>query len=316
MPKGQPTRTRRSKVEVQEDFEKLAEQEAAAKQERSSKDEHIAQLKARELREAVASVTVESMAQHVSALNVDLSRALSDMSSKLMSEVQRLEQVRAAIALESAELQRVHQIDTAATALDHLVEEYQRQKDRLEAESAAQRAAWAEERQAFAKEQRDAEDALKRDRQREREDFEYKKALERKKAQDQYDEAARLREKHDQERQEQLEKNWNERETALKLREDELTRYKAEVEQFGTRLKEERDRSAADASAATKQAFELQLQLAKKDVEAEKAIDRRRYPTGKKVSEKQLREINIERHEFQGDWNYTICPQLTRPKPN
>jgi hypothetical protein len=41
------------------------------------------------------------------------------------------------------------------------------------------------------------------------------------------------------------------------------------------------------------------------------ALDRRRYPTGKKVTPKQLRELNIERHSFQGDWNYTL-----RPRPN
>jgi hypothetical protein len=41
------------------------------------------------------------------------------------------------------------------------------------------------------------------------------------------------------------------------------------------------------------------------------ALDRRRYPTGKKVTPKQLRELNIEHHTFQGDWNYTL-----RPRPN
>jgi Rhodopirellula transposase DDE domain len=30
----------------------------------------------------------------------------------------------------------------------------------------------------------------------------------------------------------------------------------------------------------------------------------RNYPTGKKVSAKELRELKIERDEFHGDWNY------------
>jgi hypothetical protein len=41
-------------------------------------------------------------------------------------------------------------------------------------------------------------------------------------------------------------------------------------------------------------------------------LDRRRYPTGKKVSEKELRELNIEPADFHGDWNYAIRP---RPRP-
>jgi len=38
-------------------------------------------------------------------------------------------------------------------------------------------------------------------------------------------------------------------------------------------------------------------------------LDRRRYPIGKKVSAKELRELNIERDDFHGDWNYVIRPR-------
>jgi hypothetical protein len=38
-------------------------------------------------------------------------------------------------------------------------------------------------------------------------------------------------------------------------------------------------------------------------------LDRRRYPTGKKISKKELRELKIEREDFHGDWNYVIRPR-------
>jgi hypothetical protein len=38
-------------------------------------------------------------------------------------------------------------------------------------------------------------------------------------------------------------------------------------------------------------------------------LDRRRYPTGKKVSAKEMRALNIERAAFHGDWNYAIHPR-------
>jgi Rhodopirellula transposase DDE domain len=41
------------------------------------------------------------------------------------------------------------------------------------------------------------------------------------------------------------------------------------------------------------------------------AIDHRRYPTGQKVTTKQMRELNIENHAFQPSWNYALRP---RPK--
>ncbi len=38
-------------------------------------------------------------------------------------------------------------------------------------------------------------------------------------------------------------------------------------------------------------------------------LDRRNYPTGKKVSAKELSALNIERENFHGDWNYVIRPR-------
>jgi Rhodopirellula transposase DDE domain len=38
-------------------------------------------------------------------------------------------------------------------------------------------------------------------------------------------------------------------------------------------------------------------------------LDRRRYPTGKQVSVKELHELKIERDDFHGDWNYVIRPR-------
>ena len=38
-------------------------------------------------------------------------------------------------------------------------------------------------------------------------------------------------------------------------------------------------------------------------------LDRRSYPTGKKISKKELRAIKIERNDPHGDWNYVIRPR-------
>ncbi|MDQ1238319.1 MAG: hypothetical protein QG577_504 [Thermodesulfobacteriota bacterium] len=36
-------------------------------------------------------------------------------------------------------------------------------------------------------------------------------------------------------------------------------------------------------------------------------LDRNAYPKGIKISDKQMEEIQLDRHDFHGDWNYTIC---------
>jgi hypothetical protein len=59
--------------------------------------------------------------------------------------VERLTSIREAVALQTKELERLHKIDIAATAIDHLVLDYQSQKQTLEAEISAQREAWSAE---------------------------------------------------------------------------------------------------------------------------------------------------------------------------
>ena len=38
-------------------------------------------------------------------------------------------------------------------------------------------------------------------------------------------------------------------------------------------------------------------------------LDRRKYPTGRKVSDEEMENINVERNKFHGEWNYVIRPK-------
>jgi hypothetical protein len=40
-------------------------------------------------------------------------------------------------------------------------------------------------------------------------------------------------------------------------------------------------------------------------------LDKSPYPKGLKVSDKELAQINITRHEFHGEWNYIMSPRIT-----
>lgn len=42
-------------------------------------------------------------------------------------------------------------------------------------------------------------------------------------------------------------------------------------------------------------------------------LDRRKYPTGRKVTDEELKHINIKRHRFHGEWNYVIRPKIKKP---
>jgi hypothetical protein len=38
-------------------------------------------------------------------------------------------------------------------------------------------------------------------------------------------------------------------------------------------------------------------------------LDRRKYPAGRKVTDEEMKRLNLERHKFHGEWNYTIRPR-------
>ena len=47
-------------------------------------------------------------------------------------------------------------------------------------------------------------------------------------------------------------------------------------------------------------------------LEVYSALDERVYEKGRKVSDEQMASVNLRRHRFHGDWNYTIAPRGTR----
>jgi hypothetical protein len=267
-----PVRAKRSKAEMEQEFAEIQEQVESAREAADAKAEGAARLRAAEVRQAAEGITVEAVVQKISGLGLEVGKALADVSEQLTQEVKVLATVREAVGLERKELEQLHRIDVAATALDQIVQDYAREKQRLEAEIAAQRQAWDEASARMERERKEQDETLKKQRQREIEDYEYKKALERKKAQDKYEEETRLVEKKNQERQEALEKGWGQREAELKEGEDELTRLRKEAEGFPARLQNEAETAALRVRRETEAKVEQEVLVLKKDAETEKRL--------------------------------------------
>ena len=272
-------RPKRSKEDTQQEFARIREEVEAAHEAGDAKTAETTRLREIQVRQGVDGVSVETVVQKISGLGLEVSRALADVSEKLTEEVQRLAIAREAVALERKELEQLHKIDVAATALDQLVQDYARENQKLEAEIAGRRQAWEEETARLQRERKEQEEGLKKQRQREIEDYEYGKNLERKKAQDKYEEELRAREKKNLEQQEALEKNWQMREAALKEQEEDLARLKKEVEEFPARLQKETEAVALRARKDAEARLEQQMVLIKRDAEAEKRLAELRVKT-------------------------------------
>ena len=265
-------RPKRTKAEIEEEFAEIREEATAARDTSDKKAEETAKLRDMEIRQAVEGISVEEVVKGLSDLGLDLSKALAGLSEKLVQEVNRLSAAREAVELETKEIERLHKIDVASTALDQLVQDYARKKEELESEIAAQRASWDEELKRTERDRKELDENLRKQRQREIDEYEYKKALERKKAQDKYEEEMKLLEKQNREKQEALEKSWQQREAALKAQEEESARLKSESEGFPAKLEKASAQAAAEAARATTQKFEQQVLLLNKESEAEKRL--------------------------------------------
>lgn len=267
-----PAKPKRSKAEIEQEFTDIREEVATARETADLKAEETARLHDSEVRRAVEGISVEGVVRGISGLGLEVSKALADLSEKIVQEVNRLASVREAVELDQKELTRLHKIDVSATALDQMVQDYARKKGELESEIADQRAAWEEESRQSERDRKEMEEALKKQRQREIDEYDYKKNLERKKAQDRYEEEVKLQEKVNKEKQELLEKSWQQREAALKEREDDLARLRKEAEEFPVRLQKACEKAAADAGQAASQKFDQQILLLEKDSDGERRV--------------------------------------------
>jgi Rhodopirellula transposase DDE domain len=45
-------------------------------------------------------------------------------------------------------------------------------------------------------------------------------------------------------------------------------------------------------------------------------LDTGTYPTGIKISDREMAALPITRNAFHGDWNYTLRPTRDTPEPN
>jgi len=267
-----PKRGRRSKAEVQQEFELLAQSECHEKTYSSPKEDELLRRQEQELISSIQHISADEIIRKFADLNIEVSKTIGALSEKLVAEINSLTKLRQVADLEKKEIERMHKIDVAQTALDYLIEEYQAQQRELEGEMTAKRAEWKQEQAEREEENQEEQANLERMRKRENEEYEYKKNLERKKAQDKYEEEVRLRDKQNKEKQEFLEKSWQQREATLKTQEEELASLRNIVDEYPIKMQKEIDKAVTDAIQRTELRRSQEIELLKKDSESEKRI--------------------------------------------
>lgn len=263
-----PPRSRnRSRTEVESEFSNLNQQPVLSQKERTLKEAHDALM-----RGSVNNLSAEKVTQELAKAGVSVQKTLSALNEEVLTRLQQLDSIKQNIALEVEELTRLYGVDTVQAHLDVLIAQHDEKKQALEDESAAQRALWVEEKKNTLKLEAEFKSELAKERQREKDAYDYKTAQDQKTAQDAFNEEMRIKKAGERDRQEELNKSWAAREEALKLREKELADLKAAVENFPKQLEAEANKRVGAATGAMKKDHEHEISLLKVGAQSDKAL--------------------------------------------
>jgi colicin import membrane protein len=216
-------------------------------------------------------------------LKLAMVHTLETVGNQLLDEQKKLTTLQQAIALQSKDLEEIHEIkvniDTLAAVLhaqkqrkEMFEKDLAEKRDIFERDMQEKRVLWKKEQEETEAVRKEQETQQKKLRQREEEDYIYKRDLERQKERDQYVAQKQLLEKELTDKKATLEKTFAEREASLSLRENELQALQKQAAEFPLKLEKSVAESEKTVTEHLQFKFEYEAKLAQKEVEGEKKL--------------------------------------------
>lgn len=258
-------RATRTRADVTESFDELTAEDREVLDPQAAK---LANEHATRTREAVKGLSVDSLVQKGAALGLEIGRTLTGLTEQCVARANELKTLEDAVALETKELERLYDLDTASASFQLLVEIHNEKKAELEKEQAELRAKWEDTRNAYDKAVKEQSISATRERQREEESYKYQRDTARAREDDAFAEKVRLQTREHADRQALFEKDVTARRTALETDEKEIAALRVRVAGLDEEIKKEADKQVAIATNSLKRDLEFKHTLAVKDHEA------------------------------------------------
>jgi len=272
-PKKTPARPSRSRTETKAQFSDIQEAREGIEA-TDAKSAEATKSRAGFVRQAVHGMTVEGVIKAAADIKLAASSALDDVTEKLAGKVEELRLTEEALTLAKAEFTETHDLDIVATTIDILIEEHAEQKAELEKEILVLRAQWAEDLRNHDDGVRRRNAELQVSRQRENDEFEYKKRQERQAKEDEFSQGLIARQRSEKDRQVELEKSWTAREMSITSKEADVQKLQEQVAAFPEILKKDIDRSVAIATSSLKKDLTQEFALKEKDLNTSLTIEK------------------------------------------
>lgn len=273
----------RTKEEITQVFQTLLAQQKEAQKFIRTKEQAAEVAKNKALVTTVADYKPDLIVKGAAGLQLDFSTSVENLAEQLQKELLKLEELRAAIRVESDNLKACNNAKIAADALHILKQEQEQQKrlfeensnqkiEDLEKQIAETQKKWEKEAKAFEAEIEERKANL--DKRRTKELADYKYELERKYqiGEDDYKERKKLLLRNLAEEQQQKEKDWTKREKTLADNQTDFEKYKTKVDGFDKELEEETKKAKDKAIKEASRKAKVEMELYEKEIEGKRAI--------------------------------------------
>lgn len=249
-----------------------------------SKTEEPKKVQEKQIQETIvktaAASSYDGIVKNLSNMKIELSSSLDKLGDRFVSEFKKFEELQQAIQIEKKSLDDLYQLSATTDSLSVMLLAQKEKKKQYEDEMAAlkskfeedmsqSRLQWKKQQEETTEKLKEDADTLKKNRQRDEEDYQYTLKLTRKKETDLYEEKKAKLEKELAEKKATFEKDFAEREAKIKSAEKELAELKARNEAFPAEMEKAISAAVKNETARLKIENGFEKDLTAKQTEGE-----------------------------------------------
>lgn len=213
----------------------------------------------------VAGMSAEGLNKEFSDMQLSIQKTFAGLQADVTNRYATCEELDTAISLKQSRLKDLHGIEAAAVQLDDLQAQLEQQRQEIAQERSESNHQEDERQNSWAQQKKRVED-----------EWAYGTDQKHRKTMDDFNQQLLKQQRDEATRQEALQKNWKEREEALTEREAELDSLRQQVDAFPGKTDSEVKKQVAINENAIKKHYETELQLLRKDNEANTKLNAER----------------------------------------
>jgi hypothetical protein len=264
--KSRAARAKRTKDDLISELESL-EQKLQGAEAPDPVAQTIAKENATKTLAAVKGLSVDNIVTKGATFGLEVQRTVAGLTEQAVLKAEELTNLQEAIAIESAELERLYDLDVVSASVQALIAEHTTKKAGLEQEILVARRAWEEEKTANQRFVTQRNTDLEQNRRREQAEYDYKTAQERGRVTEEFAHKMAISERDQAERDAQATKVINERLALLTAQEKDIQQFRARIEGLDAELKAKSDAAVAIATNSLKKELLGNFALEKKDLD-------------------------------------------------